>query len=81
MIISAGASSLGAFLWAPSSYPCGCVAIFLNAIAWGGGFFLGVGGGALKWFNGAGENWVILSDFGIKFGESLKIIGKKFAYV
>lgn len=31
--------------------------------------------------NGAGENWVILSDFGIKFGKSLKIVGKKFAYV
>ena len=30
---------------------------------------------------GGGENWVILSDFGIKFGESLKIVGKKFAYV
>lgn len=28
-----------------------------------------------------GGNWVILSDFGIKFGEILKIVSKKFAYV
>lgn len=37
--------------------------------------------GALNWFNGGGGNWAILGDFGIKFGESLKIISKKFAYV
>ena len=28
-----------------------------------------------------GGNWAISGDFGIKFGESLKIISKKFAYV
>ena len=37
--------------------------------------------GALNLFNGGRGNWAISGDFGIKFGESLKIIGKKFAYV
>lgn len=46
MIISAGAPSLGAFFVGTSSW--GGVAIFLNAIAWGGGFFLGVVGGCVK---------------------------------
>lgn len=43
------------------------------------GRWLSFGGeGALNLFNGGmGE----LGDFGIKFGESLKIISKKFAYV
>ena len=46
------------------------------------GRWLSFGGeGALNWFNGGTGNWVILGDFGIKFGESLKIISKKFAYV
>ena len=78
MIISAGASSLGDFFVV--SFLMWLCGNFFNALAWEGGFFFG-GVGALNWFNGGGENWVILSDFGIKFGESLKIVGKKFAYV
>lgn len=56
---------------------CGSASFFSNAIPWGGGFL----GDALNWFNGGTGNWAISGDFGIKFGESLKIISKKFAYV
>ena len=80
MIISAGASSLSAFFVASiliSMWLCGN---FLKRYSVG--MWLSFGGeGALKWFNGGRENWVILSDFGIKFGEILKIVGKKIAYV
>lgn len=80
MIISAGALSLGAFFVASiliSMWLCGN---FLKRYSVGRWLSFG-GEDELKWFNGGRENWVILGDFGIKFGESLKIIGKKFAYV
>lgn len=77
MIISAGASSLGAFFVASiliSMWLCGN---FLKRYSVG--MWLSFGGeGALNLFNGGRA---ILGDFGIKFGESLKIVGKKFAYV
>lgn len=83
MIISAGAPSLGAFFVGTIlMWLCGN---FFNALAWGGGFFLGGLGNALKWFNGGrgklGDFGRFIGDFGIKFGERLKIVGKKFAYV
>lgn len=62
MIISAGASSLGAF-FAVSFLMWLCV-IFLNALAWGGCFF--GWWGALNLFNGGrGE----LGDFGCFWDE------------
>lgn len=80
MIISAGAPSLGAFFVASiliSMWLCGN---FLKRYSVGRWLSFG-GEGALNLFNGGRGNWAILGDFGIKFGESLKIISKKFAYV